>query len=165
MPDKLEVDAAIIGAGQAGPALAVALAQRGEKVALVEAENLGGTCVNNGCTPTKTLRKSARVAWMARHAAEFGVRVGEVRVDFPAAMNRMQDGVETARASLEAWIASAKDVTLVRGWGSFSGGKAGAFDLTAGTQAIRARRVYLNPGTRLFIPPIPGLADVPYLDN
>jgi pyruvate/2-oxoglutarate dehydrogenase complex dihydrolipoamide dehydrogenase (E3) component len=165
MADLLQVDAAIIGAGQAGPALAIALAQRGEKVALVEAAQLGGTCVNNGCTPTKTLRKSARVAWQARHAAEFGVHVGEVKVDFAAAMNRMQDRVETARAGLQAWVGGQKNITLVRGWGSFSGGKEGAFELTAGAQSIAARRVYLNTGTRPFVPPIPGVADVPYLDN
>lgn len=161
----IEVDAAIVGAGQAAPALAVALAQRGEKVALIEAVHLGGTCVNNGCTPTKTLRKSARVAWQARHAAEFGVQVGEVKVDFAAAMNRMQDRVESARAGLHAWVNGQPNIQLVTGWGSFAGGKQGAFDLTAGAQAIRAKRVYLNTGTRPFIPPIPGLADVPYLDN
>jgi pyruvate/2-oxoglutarate dehydrogenase complex dihydrolipoamide dehydrogenase (E3) component len=165
MADWIEVDAAIIGAGQAGPALAVALAQRGEKVALVEAVQLGGTCVNNGCTPTKTLRKSARVAWQARHAAEFGVHVGEVKIDFAAAMNRMQDRVETARAGLHAWVGGQPNITLVSGWGSFAGGQQGQFDLTAGAQSMRAKRVYLNTGTRPFIPPIPGLADVPYLDN
>jgi pyruvate/2-oxoglutarate dehydrogenase complex dihydrolipoamide dehydrogenase (E3) component len=165
MADKLEVDAAIIGAGQAGPALAVGLAHRGEKVVLVEAEHLGGTCVNNGCTPTKTLRKSARVAWEARNAAQFGVHVGEVKIDFAAAMNRMQDRVETARAGLHAWVGGQKSITLLRGWGSFEGGHEGAFELTAGAQKIRAKRVYLNTGTRPFIPPIPGVSDVPYLDN
>jgi pyruvate/2-oxoglutarate dehydrogenase complex dihydrolipoamide dehydrogenase (E3) component len=161
----LEVDAAIVGAGQAGPALAVALAQRGEKIALVEAAHLGGTCVNNGCTPTKTLRKSARVAWQARNAEQFGVHVGEVTVDFAAAMNRMQARVDAARSGLEAWIEGQKNITLVRDWGSFTGRRDGAFELRAGSQAIRAKRVYLNSGTRPFIPPIPGLADVPHLDN
>lgn len=165
MADRLEVDAAIVGAGQAGPALAIALAQRGEKVALVEAAQLGGTCVNNGCTPTKTLRKSARVAWQARHAAQFGVHVGEVEVDFAAAMNRMQGVVEASRGALQAWIGGQKNITLVRGWGSFAGGKEGAFELTAGAQSIGAKRVYLNTGTRPFVPPIPGVTAVPYLDN
>src|SRR3569832_2535255 len=100
MSNFTEFDAVIVGAGQAAPALAVALAQRGEKVALVEGAQLGGTCVNNGCTPTKTLRKSARVAWQARHAAEYGVHVGEVKVAFAAAMGRMQDRVDTAVAGL-----------------------------------------------------------------
>jgi pyruvate/2-oxoglutarate dehydrogenase complex dihydrolipoamide dehydrogenase (E3) component len=161
----MDFDAAIIGAGQAGPALAVALAQRGEKVALVEAQQLGGTCVNNGCTPTKTLRKSARVAHMARRGAEFGVQVGDVKIDFAAAMNRMQDRVDTARSGLEAWVGGTKGLTLIREWGSFVGGGQGAFDLKAGNQAIRAKRVYLNTGTRPFVPPIPGLADVPHLTN
>jgi pyruvate/2-oxoglutarate dehydrogenase complex dihydrolipoamide dehydrogenase (E3) component len=162
---SLEVDAVIIGSGQAAPALCVALAERGEKVALVEAVQLGGTCVNNGCTPTKTLRKSARVAYLARRAAEFGVHTGEVRVDFAAAMNRMQDRVDTARAGLESWVGGAKNATVIRGWGSFAGGRESAFDVQAGDTAIRAKRVYLNTGTRPFIPPIPGLAEVPYLDN
>src|SRR5687767_15946483 len=74
----MEVDAAIVGSGQAAPALAVALAKRGDRVALIEGAQLGGCCVNVGCTPTKTLRKSARVAHLARRAAEFGVQVGEV---------------------------------------------------------------------------------------
>jgi pyruvate/2-oxoglutarate dehydrogenase complex dihydrolipoamide dehydrogenase (E3) component len=161
----MDFDAAVIGAGQAGPALAVALAQRGEKVALIEAQHLGGTCVNNGCTPTKTLRKSARVAHLARRAAEFGVNVGEVAIDFAKAMNRMQDRVDTARAGLEAWVAHTQNLTLIREWASFRGGKEGAFEIAAGAQAIRAKRVYLNTGTRPFVPPIPGLADVPHLTN
>ncbi|MEJ6022446.1 mercuric reductase [Ramlibacter sp. PS4R-6] len=161
----IHVDAAIVGAGQAGPALAVALAQRGEKVALIEAQHLGGTCVNNGCTPTKTLRKSARVAYLAGRAAEFGVNVGEVRIDFAAAMSRMQDRVDTARAGLESWIAGTPGITLLREWGAFAGGREGAFDLKAGDKAVRAKRVYLNTGTRPFVPPIPGLDGVPHLTN
>ncbi|HEY8047770.1 MAG TPA: mercuric reductase [Ramlibacter sp.] len=160
-----EFDAAVIGAGQAGPALAVALASRGEKVVLFEAVALGGTCVNNGCTPTKTLRKSARVAYLARRAAEFGVRTGEVTVDFAAAMNRMQERVDASRTGLEGWVAHTKNLTLVREWASFAGRSDGAFDIQAGDAQVRAKRVYLNTGTRPFIPPIPGLADVPYLDN
>jgi pyruvate/2-oxoglutarate dehydrogenase complex dihydrolipoamide dehydrogenase (E3) component len=165
MENTLLVDAAIVGGGQAAPALAVALAGRGERVALVEAEHLGGTCVNNGCTPTKTLRKSARVAYIARRAAEFGVKVGPVEVDFAAAMDRMQDRVDKARGGLEAWIAHTANITMLRGWGSFTGGGTGAFDLVAGDRAVRAKRVYLNTGTRPFIPPIPGLAETPHLDN
>ncbi|HUR88345.1 MAG TPA: mercuric reductase [Ramlibacter sp.] len=161
----IQVDAAIVGAGQAAPALAVALAQRGEKVALFEAVQLGGTCVNNGCTPTKTLRKSARVAYLARRAAEFGVNVGEVKIDFAVAMNRMQERVDTARSGLESWVGGQPNITVVREWASFAGAGEGAFELKAGDSAFRAQRVYLNTGTRAFIPPIPGLGDVPYLDN
>ncbi|MEP6790508.1 MAG: mercuric reductase [Ramlibacter sp.] len=165
MPETLTVDAAIIGSGQAAPALAAALAARGEKVALIEAVQLGGSCVNAGCTPTKTLRKSARVAHMARRAAEFGVHVGGVEVDFAAAMNRMQLRVDTARGGLESWMASQPNISVLRAWGSFAGKSAQGFDLVAGEQTLVAERVYLNTGTRAFIPPIPGINDVPYLDN
>jgi pyruvate/2-oxoglutarate dehydrogenase complex dihydrolipoamide dehydrogenase (E3) component len=159
-------DAAVIGSGQAGPSLAVALAQRGEKVALVEGALLGGSCVNWGCTPTKTLRKSARVAHLARHATQFGIRTGSVEVDFAAAMQRMQQVVDHARAELARWIAGEAGVSLLRGWGAFTGrAQDGAFDLLAGEQRLRARKVYLNTGTRAFLPSIPGLDAVPALDN
>ncbi|NPC55406.1 mercuric reductase [Caenimonas soli] len=161
----IEVDAAIVGSGQAAPALAVALAKRGERVALIEGDQLGGCCVNVGCTPTKTLRKSARVAHLARRAAEFGVLVGKVEVDFAAAMNRMQERVDAARGGLESWLAGERNVTVLRAWASFAGRSADGFDLMAGAQSVHARRVYLNTGTRAAIPPIPGLEGVPYLDN
>lgn len=100
----MNFDTIVVGAGQAGPFLAAKLVNRGRKVALVEARDLGGTCVNRGCTPTKTLRKSARVAYLARRAAEFGVQVGPVKVDFAVAMQRMQDRVDQARSGLESWL-------------------------------------------------------------
>ncbi|MBC5766005.1 mercuric reductase [Ramlibacter albus] len=158
-------DAIIIGAGQAGPALAMGLAARGESVALIEAVHLGGTCVNEGCTPTKTLRKSARVAYVARRAAEFGVHVGAVEVDFAAAMARMQDRVDESRGSLESWVGGQARVKLFKAWGSFVGRDGDDFVVDAGGERLKSRRIYLNTGTRPFIPPIPGLADVPYLDN
>jgi len=162
---RMEVDAAIVGSGQAAPALAVALAKRGERVALIEGGQLGGCCVNVGCTPTKTLRKSARVAHLARRAAEFGVQVGTVEVDFAAAMNRMQQRVDAARSGLESWLAGQPNITLLRAWGSFAGRSADGFDLLADGHTVHAKRVYLNTGTRAAIPPIPGLEGVPYLDN
>ncbi|GAC1605916.1 MAG: FAD-containing oxidoreductase [Ramlibacter sp.] len=162
----LEFDSAVIGSGQAGPALAVELAKRGEKVALVEGALLGGSCVNWGCTPTKTLRKSARVAHLARNAAQFGVQVGSVQVDFAAATQRMQQVVDNSRAELERWIDGVSGVSLLRGWGSFTGrGPDGRFELLAGEQVLRAKKVYLNTGTRAFIPPIPGIDSVAALDN
>ncbi len=165
MEKILEVDVAMVGSGQAAPALAASLAQRGERVALIEGALLGGSCVNVGCTPTKTLRKSARVAHLARRAAEFGVHVGEVKVDFAAAMNRMQERVDAARGGLEKWMTGNDRITVLRDWGSFKGRTAEGFDLLAGERPMRAKRVYLNTGTRAFIPPIPGIEGVPYLDN
>jgi pyruvate/2-oxoglutarate dehydrogenase complex dihydrolipoamide dehydrogenase (E3) component len=165
MSDTLEVDAAVVGAGQAGPPLAVALAKRGEKVALFEGAQLGGTCVNNGCTPTKTLRKSARVAHIARRASEFGVHVGPVEVEFAAAMARMQQRVDASRRGLERWVEGQENLSLLRDRASFDGRADGRFVLRAGDRTVHAHRVYLNTGTRPFIPPIDGLADVPHLDN
>jgi pyruvate/2-oxoglutarate dehydrogenase complex dihydrolipoamide dehydrogenase (E3) component len=163
--DVLHADAAVIGAGQAGPFLAMALAARGERVVLVEAKQLGGTCINNGCTPTKTLRKSARVAHMARRASEFGVQVGPVEVDFAAAMVRMQQRVDAARAGLEKWIAGEARVTVLHAWGRLTGRSAAGFDLLAGEQPVRANRVFLNTGTRAVHPAIPGIDAVAALDN
>jgi pyruvate/2-oxoglutarate dehydrogenase complex dihydrolipoamide dehydrogenase (E3) component len=159
-------DSVIIGSGQAGPSLSVALATRGQRVALVEGASLGGTCVNTGCTPTKTLRKSARVAHMARHAAEFGVRVGEVEVDFGAAMARMRARSDASRSSVEEWLAAAEGVEVIRGWGRFEGRDGnGRFIVGVGEDRLVAERVFLNTGTRAFVPPVPGLDEVPHLDN
>ncbi len=164
-------DALIIGAGQAAPALAVALAGFGEKVILVEGNQLGGTCVNVGCTPTKTLRKSARVAYMARRSAEFGVNTGEVTIDFAKAMDRMQGRVLASRGGLDGWLANTPNVTVLRGWGSLAGHTEQGFkaivDINGESQNIIAKRVYLNTGTRPFMPPIDGLVsnDARILNN
>ena len=157
-------DSIIIGAGQAGPSLAVTLAKRGEKVALIEAERLGGTCINNGCTPTKTLRKSARVAYVARRAAEFGIDTGPVTVDFRRAMARMHERVDTSRAGLESWVRGS-GVEVVIGHGKIEGREGEQFRVNAGGETLLANKVFLNTGTRPFMPPIPGLDGVPALDN
>lgn len=157
-------DSIVIGAGQAGPSLAVTLAQRGEKVALIEAERLGGTCINNGCTPTKTLRKSARVAYLARRAAEFGIDTGPVTVDFGRAMARMRERVDAARAGLEGWVRS-NGVEVVIGKGRIEGREGERLRTVVGEQTLIADKVFLNTGTRPFMPPIPGLDQVPALDN
>lgn len=158
-------DVAIIGSGQAAPALAHALASKGEMVALIEGHLLGGSCVNAGCTPTKTLRKSARVAHMARRAADFGVQTGPVTVDFGAAMLRMRDRVDTARSGLENWVGGNENIDVIREWGQFVGKDDGNFVVGVGKEEITATRVYINTGTRAFIPDIDGLSDVPHLDN
>ncbi len=158
-------DAIVIGAGQAGPFLAAKWAGQGRRVALVEARDLGGTCVNRGCTPTKTLRKSARVAYLARRAAEFGVHVGPVEVDFAAAMERMQQRVDTSRAGLQSWLGGLSGLEIVKAHGRLLGRDDGDFLVQAGPRQLRAPRVILNTGTRPFMPPIPGLHDTPHLDN
>ena len=158
-------DTIVIGAGQAGPFLAAKLVGQGRRVALVEAQDLGGTCVNRGCTPTKTLRKSARVAHMARRGAEFGVQVGAVHVDFEIAMQRMQRRVDESRAGLEAWLGGLSGLAIVRAHGRLAGRVDADFVVRAGSRSLRAPEIVLNTGTRAFVPPIPGLADHPYLDN
>ena len=161
----IEFDVAVIGAGQAGPTLAMTLAAQGEKVALIEGGLVGGSCVNVGCTPTKTLRKSARIAYLARRAGDFGIQVGKIDIDFAAAMARMQQRVDESRAGLEKSIIGQDGLTLLRGWGSFVGRAGDRFELTTGDQLLRATRVVLNTGTRAAIPSLPGIDAVPHLDN
>jgi pyruvate/2-oxoglutarate dehydrogenase complex dihydrolipoamide dehydrogenase (E3) component len=161
-----DFDSIIIGSGQAAPSLAVALAKRGDRVALIEGDRLGGTCVNTGCTPTKTLRKSARVAHLARRAADFGVTTGPVEVDFAAAMIRMRARSDTAREGLTAWLAGTAGLSVIYGWGRFDGTEQdGRFRVAVGDRILRARHVYLNTGTRPFLPEVPGIDTIAPLDN
>ena len=161
----MNFDTIVVGAGQAGPFLAAKLVNRGRKVALVEARDLGGTCVNRGCTPTKTLRKSARVAYLARRAAEFGVQVGPVKVDFAVAMQRMQDRVDQARSGLESWLGGLEGLRIIKAHGRLTGRDGGEFLVQAGEHILRAPQIILNTGTRSSVPTIPGLAENPYLDS
>jgi pyruvate/2-oxoglutarate dehydrogenase complex dihydrolipoamide dehydrogenase (E3) component len=159
----VRVNAAIIGSGQAGPSLAAALAADGESVALFEAHALGGTCVNTGCTPTKTLRKSARVAHLARRASEFGINVGEVTVDFAAVMARVARVVNDSRDGLTKWMTETPGVTLVREFAQLGGrdgqGHAARFVVNAGAKRFLAERVYLNVGASATMPSIVGLKE------
>ncbi len=152
------VNAAVIGSGQAGPGLATAFASGGDRVVLFEGAMLGGTCVNAGCTPTKTLRKSARIAHLARRASEFGVQVGAVHVDFAAAMERMASVVNSSRDGLTRWVTNTPNLTLVREFARLDGRDSDAFIVRAGSRTVLADRVYLNVGTRASLPPVPGLA-------
>lgn len=165
MSVRSRVAVAVIGAGQAGPPLAVAFAQAGEQVLLFEADRMGGTCVNTGCTPTKTLRKSARVAHLARRAADFGVQVGPVTVNFAAAIDRMDRVVGASRDGLTGWVQSTPGVTVVNTRARLDGREGDAFVVRAGDATYVADRVYLNVGTRASLPPIDGLEAVEPLLN
>jgi len=158
-------DNIIIGSGQAAPFLAMRRAKQGETTALVERKALGGTCVNTGCTPTKTLRKSARVAFIARRAAEFGVNTGEVTIDFSRAMARMRRRAAEARAGLESWVGGERQVSVFNANARIEGFDNGLVIVRAGEQMIGASRLFINAGARPFIPPIEGLADTPHLTN
>ena len=115
----LAFDAIIVGAGQAGPSLAGRLAAAGMKVAVIERDLVGGTCVNTGCTPTKTLVASAHAAHIARHAADFGVGTGPVTFDLRRAMARKNEVVANSRRGLEDWLAGMPGCTLIRGHARF----------------------------------------------
>jgi pyruvate/2-oxoglutarate dehydrogenase complex dihydrolipoamide dehydrogenase (E3) component len=112
-------DAIVIGGGQAGPFLAARLADAGQQVALVERRFMGGTCVNDGCQPTKTLVASARVAWLARRAADFGVSTGPVSVDMAAVKARKEKVVLASRKGLDDWMESTPNLTVFRGSAAF----------------------------------------------
>jgi len=159
MPKRF--DAIVIGAGQSGPSLAVRLAQSGQSVALIEREHLGGTCVNDGCIPTKTLVASARVAYLARRAADFGVHVGGVSVDMKAVKARKDAVVEQSIDSLTSWLEGMPNLILFRGEGAFTGDH----EVTVNGEALTAPKIFINTGGRPVVPGWPGLADVPYLTN
>jgi pyruvate/2-oxoglutarate dehydrogenase complex dihydrolipoamide dehydrogenase (E3) component len=158
-------DAIVVGAGQAGPALAARLGAEGLKTALVERKLLGGTCVNNGCIPTKTLVGSARAIHVARRGGEYGFSAGEIKVDMAAVKARKDRVVRQSNDGLSAWIAGMKNVTLLWGQARFTGPRTLALDGSAGRRTLQADRIFLNVGGRALVPGIPGIREVPYLTN
>jgi pyruvate/2-oxoglutarate dehydrogenase complex dihydrolipoamide dehydrogenase (E3) component len=155
-------DVIIIGTGQAGVPLATRLAAAGKTVLIAEKGNPGGTCVNVGCTPTKTLVASARAAHVARTAGRFGVRTGAVAVDFSAVMARKNEIVARWRAGVEKRLAGAGErLRLLRGHARFVGPRA----IEVNGERYQAEQIVLNVGARPALPDIPGLSDVPYLDS
>ena len=158
-------DAIILGSGQGGNPLAVALANAGKKTAMVESKHLGGTCVNTGCTPTKTMVASGRVAYLARRAADFGVRVGDVSVDMQVVRQRKRDIVNNSRARNQKRL-TAENLQLIRGLGRFTGPKKLEIALVeGGTRSVEAESIFIDTGLRSAIPSIPGIKDVPTLNN
>ncbi len=157
-----EYDAIVIGTGQAGPSLALRLAGGGMKVAVAERKLVGGTCVNTGCTPTKTLVASAYAAQVARRAAEYGVAIaGDVGVDMKRVKARKDAVVEQSRRGLTAALAGAKGCTLYRGHARFTSPR----EVEVGAERLKAERIFVNVGGRASVPPWPGLDRVPYLTN
>ena len=154
-------DAIVIGSGQAGPFLAVDMAKAGWNTAFIEREHLGGTCVNDGCTPTKTLVASAKVAQMARRAADFGVSVGPVSVDMRAVKARKDAIVGASVASLTSWVESTANLTLIRGHAVFEG----PHEVSVNGERLTAPKIFINVGGRSVMPDWPGLAGSGALDN
>src|ERR1700722_1999868 len=125
-------DAIVIGAGQAGTPLSVALAEAGRKTALVESQHVGGTCINVGCTPTKTMVASARIAYLARRAADYGVRCGPVEIDFEQIHRRKQKVVDDFRNGQQHHLENTKNLDLIFGEARFTGPKAVEVRLNSG---------------------------------
>ncbi len=169
-----EFKAVVIGAGQGGVPLAMALAKSGWKTALIEARHVGGTCVNEGCTPTKTMVASARVAYLARRASDYGVKTGSLAIDMKKVRKRKRDIVQMFRSGSEMRVENTENLELIRGQASFTGARALAklegLALEVEFEdkeklALSAEYVFINTGAKPAKPRIEGIDRVPYLDS
>ncbi|MFZ1011576.1 MAG: mercuric reductase [Candidatus Sulfotelmatobacter sp.] len=159
-------DAVVIGSGQAGTPLCVALAKAGRKTALVESQHVGGTCINVGCTPTKTMVASARIAYLARRAADYGIRCGPVGIDLGQVHRRKKAIVDDFRAGAQRRLEDAENVELIFGEAHFTGPNVVEVRLTAGgTRKLTADSIFINTGARPARPHIAGLNSVKALDS
>jgi pyruvate/2-oxoglutarate dehydrogenase complex dihydrolipoamide dehydrogenase (E3) component len=155
-------DAVVIGMGQAGPSLAARLCAHGMKVAIVERDQFGGTCVNNGCTPTKAMVASAYAAHLATRAAQYGVVLpGSPTVSMKRVKSRTEEIVRNAREGVESWMAGLKSATIYRGQARFSGPRS----VEVSGEVLTADKIFINVGGRPLIPRMPGLDAVPYLTS
>ncbi|NLP64325.1 FAD-containing oxidoreductase [Paraburkholderia sacchari] len=165
-------DAIVIGTGQSGPPLAVRLAASGRKTAVIERAAFGGTCVNVGCTPTKAYVACARAAHVARHAADFGVRIGnaaqdaEVSVDLAFVKARKDRIIGASRDGVEHWLRNAPNVTVLQGHARFSAAHVVSVMLASGeTVTLEAPEIFINTGTRAAVPDVPGIDRIRYETN
>src|SRR6516165_2271408 len=155
-------DAIVIGSGQAGPSLTARLTAAGMTVAFIEREHFGGTCVNDGCIPTKTLVASAQAAHMARRAGDYGVRIaGSIDVDMKAVKARKDEISGRSRTGVEKWLRDMQGCTIFWGSARFTGPK----QVAVNGEDLTAEKIFINVGGRPTVPPIPGLDKVPYLTN
>ena len=159
-------DAIVIGSGQGGTPLCQALANAGMRTALVEREHVGGTCINEGCTPTKTMVASARVAYLARRGADYGVLTGELRIDLARVRERKRAIVESFRNGSQSRIEKTEKLELIFGEAEFTGPKTiGVRKKDGGELALAANQIFINAGCRPSVPRISGLSEVPYLNS
>jgi pyruvate/2-oxoglutarate dehydrogenase complex dihydrolipoamide dehydrogenase (E3) component len=162
----IHYDAIVIGAGQAGGPLSTALAQSGRKTAIIERVHVGGTCINEGCTPTKTMVASARVAYLAKRAADYGIHTGPISVDMSVVRKRKRDIVESFRSSSQRRIESTKGVDLLMGEARFIAPKVVEVHLNQGeTLRLNANTIFINAGDRPSSPRIEGIESVSTLDS
>src|SRR5579859_135196 len=156
-------DAIVIGAGQAGGPLSTSLVQAGRKTVLIEREHVGGTCINEGCTPTKTMVASARVAYLARRGADYGVDTGPISIDMSVVRKRKRDIVESFRSGSERSIRDTEGLDLLMGAAHFTDTKTIEVKLNTGeTRMLSADTILINAGERPAHPSLPGIDNVPY---
>ena len=151
----------ILGTGQATGTLLGKLIQSGESIAVIEGHKVGGSCVNYGCTPTKTMVASARAIHKARQGDTYGFKTGDITVDYDRIRSRMNTIRNESSEGLESWMNDAENVTLIKEWGAFTGPKS----IMAGSEEIRGENIYINTGTSPVAPPIEGLDSVSWLDS
>ncbi|HEX4784189.1 MAG TPA: mercuric reductase [Candidatus Sulfotelmatobacter sp.] len=166
MTNSQQYDAVVIGSGQGGTPLSAALARAGMRTVLIERKHIGGTCINEGCTPTKTMIASGRVAYLARRAADFGVQTGPIRIDMAKVRQRKRDIVDNFRNSSQSNLEKTANLEMIFGEASFSGSKEVTVRMKDGSpRTISAKYIFIDAGTRASRPNIEGLDSVPYLDN
>ena len=159
---KKRFDAIVIGTGQSGPALAARLANAGQQVAIIERNRFGGTCVNTGCIPTKTLVASAYAAHLARNGADYGVLIeGPVKVDMKRVKARKDGVVRNASENVERWLKGTSNLSVIEGHARFES----ATSVRVDRDVLEGERIFINVGGRAVVPPIPGLDQVEYLTN
>ena len=157
-----QFDAIVIGTGQAGPALAARLSSAGMKVAIVERNRFGGTCVNTGCIPTKTLVASAYAAQLARRAGEYGVAIdGPVTVDMKRVKARKDEIAGRSNKGVESWLRGLKNCTVYQGHARFESPRT----VQVNDEILEAQKIFINVGGRALVPPLPGLEEVSYFTN
>jgi len=174
MTIKGRYDAIVVGSGQAGTPLSRTLARAGWKTALIEREHVGGTCINEGCAPTKTMVASARVAYLARRAADYGVHTGPVSVDMARVRQRKRDIVDSFRNGSQRRVENTEGLDLLMGEASFIGPKSVEVHVLSAVEGrlnsgeihhLTADKIFINTGARPRKPSLPGLDSVPYLDS
>jgi len=155
-------DAIIIGTGQAGPSMATRLASTGLKTAIIEKQHFGGTCVNNGCIPTKTLIASARAAHVSKHAAEYGILInGDITVDMKRVKARKDEVSGKSNKGVKQWLKGTENLTVYEGIGRFESDNT----VRVGDELLEADKIFINVGSHAFVPPFEGLDEIDYLTN
>lgn len=166
MPSSQHYDAIVIGSGQGGTPLCQAFAEAGMRTALIEREHVGGTCINEGCTPTKTMIASGRVAYLARRAGDYGVNVGSIRISMDRVRRRKRDIVKQFRSGSEARVKKTKNLDLIYGTAAFTDPKSIAVELSKGRKCVlTAEKFFINAGCRPAVPPLDGLGQIRFLNS